>query len=558
MPVPSMPMSFHTSLRVRQLAPGVLTALILSLTALPGVCVRAQSTARERSALEENQILQRDTLKRATPIQKGEPELAVYSDYFEAHKAAYSQGKHLLVYRCDFESPSPVAIEFETNTLENRGIQCKLAQQFLLVKLAAGDPIQVRTTVQRSGYARRRFGRVRTTWTEVVRTDLFDENTNGPGLLIVRVTGSNYQSGSESLVFLSFGQSRLSPHLFKCEREWTPWEGETFRKIISTRISSAEEYVPDLSLALGLESSHLLEASTDGVADLKGISFDHAYSMDHMRHDRITTRICLSGNRQLASLEDPIDARIDVFSLKNSRCPVQITYRQLQPTEDWQEVEVDDLEPETVYRLRVYFYSSSPTHSLLGEVSLPFDAATGGTTRLANARATIAIRALGEVHDWDRGRTRGKSYVVGLWCERFYWWNFAKRFRTPYPRGYDVRTFSRHNAIVSGRAYRAMARNGNIIGDHVRVSGHGFMVLSYDEHLEQAWTIEGNFGNRVVLTRRHVRNDWSVGTLVESMLKEEAASPAPAESVAAADETRPQSVPPPTESDGDSARNDQG
>ena len=47
------------------------------------------------------------------------------------------------------------------------------------------------------------------------------------------------------------------------------------------------------------------------------------------------------------------------------------------------------------------------------------------------------------------------------------------------------------------------------------------MVLSYDKHLGQAWTIEGNYGNRVVLTRRYVSDYWSLGTIVPSMLLED-------------------------------------
>ena len=80
-----------------------------------------------------------------------------------------------------------------------------------------------------------------------------------------------------------------------------------------------------------------------------------------------------------------------------------------------------------------------------------------------------------------------------------------------------------------------VARTGNVMGDHVRIQGHGFMVLSYDHHLGKVWTIEGNFGNRAVLTSRQVQDHWSVGTLVESMLREERPS-SPVE-VAAAEES---------------------
>jgi hypothetical protein len=66
-----------------------------------------------------------------------------------------------------------------------------------------------------------------------------------------------------------------------------------------------------------------------------------------------------------------------------------------------------------------------------------------------------------------------------------------------------------------------MVQNQNVMGDHVRIRDHGFMILCYDKHFGQAWTIEGNFGNRVVLTRRNVSDYWSLGTIVPSMLLED-------------------------------------
>jgi hypothetical protein len=497
----------------------------------------ALSSSDAQAAPDELDAGAGPTQKDASPIQKDEPQLSVFTDYFEAHDEAYASGRHLIVYRHHNDDERTDAEKAFETTLEAADIQSLLASHFVLAKVAIGDAIQLRKTIKRTGYVRRRFrGRVRRTWTETVYSDLFDAATDTSGLLIVRVTAASYQNGAEALAHLPFGAALLSPHVFRRERELTPWRAETFRRIITTPIAGADTYVPALASSLGYESPHHLEPSTDGIVEYNSVAFDYEYCMERIASDRITTQIHLGGHAELLAHEGPLNARVDVFSLKNSAAPTHYVYRQLQPTEDWQSLEVDGLQAETPYRLRIYFYNDAPKPTLLGKASLPMDAATGGSTRLANARAKVVMCALGEVHDWDRGYTRGKSYVVGRWCERFYWWNFVEGFSTPYPYGYDVRTFSRHGALVSGQALRETARDGNIMGDHVRISGHGFMVLAYDEHLGQAWTIEGNYGNRAVLAQRTVQNYWSVGKLVESMLK---AEETPTETVAVSDESAP-------------------
>jgi hypothetical protein len=289
---------------------------------------------------------------------------------------------------------------------------------------------------------------------------------------------------------------------------------------------------------LDSDDPYLFQVATDDIEDLGGVSYDYVHTSDRLALDRVALKINIGGNSRLAEFEEPIDTRIDAHSMRGSRCPVQYVYRKLDVSEDWQELELDGLDPETPYCFRIYFYSGDPKPSLIGQARTPFYGATGGVTRLANARAAIAMRALGEVDDWRRGWTRGKPYLVGRWCERFYSWNIDEHVYTAYRNGYDPRTFSRHGALMSGSEWREVAEKQNIMGDHIRIQGHGFMVLSYDEDLGQAWTIEGNFGNTVALTNRRIQNYWSVGTLVEGMLREED-PPSPAQEVAATEEPEP-------------------
>jgi hypothetical protein len=449
-------------------------------------------------------------------------ELGCYTDYFEAHTAALAGGKHVLVYRYDPEAPTAAQIEFVTNSLVDQDVRQEIERQFVIVRLAVGAPIEIRSTVRRTGSVRRGFRVSSTSWTETVRRDLFDSETDQPGIMLVRVTGSDFRSGSENIAFFPFQAAPLSPKVFQADRAFEPWKSETFRAIVSTAVAPAKEYRAALARGLNLQNLDLFTVSREEVDSLRGVSFDYDFAGQHVAAEQVNVRLNIGGNSELTSLDEPVDARIDVYSLKNSAYPVSYVYRKVQPKDEWQELQVDGLQPETAYRFRILFYRCKPSRSLIGQASLPFYGATGGATRLANARAAIAVRALGEVHDWNCGRTRGKDYRVGRWCEMFYNWNIFKLINTPFRYGYDSRTFSRHDALISGAKLREIARDGNIMGDHVRIANHGFMVLSYDRYLGEVWTIEGNYGNSVVLTRRRVQDHWSVGTLTESMLREDA------------------------------------
>jgi len=547
----------HTVTFPKRLVPLVLGSCLLALLAIDAPRLRAQQSPDQTTAGTSYPAAQKFVPRTEPAGDRAERDAFLVCDnYFEAHDAAFSTGRHVLVYRFDADSASDAQVDFETRTLNDQNLQRELARQFVFAKLAAGDPIQIPTTVTRTSYIKRRFRRVKRTWTETVREDLFADDSNGPGLLVVRVTGDDYRSGAEAMAVFPFGHAPLAPHVFKIDRTFEPWAKQTFRKIVSTPVRPAAEYRSELSRRLDLQSPSLIQLSAGAITDLQGITYDYPHSSARVALDRVTLRIRLDGNSRLASLEDPIETRIDVYSLKDSQCPVQYVYRKLTPNGDWQDIMVDGLEPETAYRLRIYFYTPQPTCSLIGQAELPFHAATGGSTRLANARAAVAMRALSEVHDWRRGRTRGKDYLVGRWCERFYVWNIFRHFKTHSRYGYDTRTFSQHNAIVSGKRLRKMSREGNIMGDHVRVRGHGFMVLCYDRHLDQVWTIEGNVNNRVVLDVRRIQDYWSVGTLVESMLKEDDAGPSDSEELAAANESVPEQEQPAVEALAEAAPTD--
>jgi hypothetical protein len=446
----------------------------------------------------------------------------IYTDYFEAHRAAASAEKDLVIYCFEPESPSPEQIEFERGVLGDDEILRLMDERFVFVKVSTQEPIQTQSTVRKTSYVRRGFRRVRRTWNQIVTRDLFAGKTDRPGLLVLNVSNQQIATSPDIVARFPFGHLELPPHVFRVDREFKPWTAEVFRDVVTTPVSSADAYLDKFCSKQSLDRSCIQKGTEDSVATLNYVYFDYDHTSENLKPDRIRTKLHIAKNEQLASYPDPISMRIDVHSLKDSGAPIQFVYKEVLPKDEWQTIGIDGLDSETPYRLTAYFYTSDPSHQLLGEAELPMYAVTNGPEKVAQTRAEIAMKALGEVRDWRRGSyDRSKGYVVGRWCERFYFWNVLGRVRTPYPNSYSSTVFSRHNALFSGRTMRNMVQTENVMGDHVRISGHGFMVLSYDKHYGQAWTIEGNFGNRVVLTRRYVSDYWSLGRIVPTMLLED-------------------------------------
>jgi hypothetical protein len=452
--------------------------------------------------------------------QTAAPEL-VYDDYFEAYQAAGAAGKDLIVYCFDPENPRPAQIEFESETLAAADVRDRMSERFLLVKVPTDSPVLIHSTVRKTSYVRQGFRRVQKTWNQQVERDLFNGRTSRTGILVVDVTEAEATAAPTILIHLPFQAEQLSPYVYAVDRKFQPWKRKVVCDLVSVPTESAQSYVQQFCSRQSLDNASIQRDFPDQIKSLHRVYFDYAFTREQLRPDRVTTRVHLAGNSELAGYQEPLAVRIDAYSLNDSAVPVQYAYARVRPTDEWQELTVSGLNPETAYRFHVYFYTPGASRGLLGEAELPFHAVTAGVEKVAQARAEIAMKALGEVNDWRRGSyDRRKGYVVGRWCERFYCWNILEHVNTPFSTSYSPSIFSRHGALFSGGVIRRLMHNSDVMGAHVRTSDHGFMVLAYDRHLGQVWTIEGNYGNRVVLTRRYPSDYWSLGTIVESMLKE--------------------------------------
>lgn len=468
---------------------------IVAFVSIAGACLGLPSSAQEAASEEPS----------ATEI---------YKDAFAEARATQ---RDLLVFFAA-EDAAPPQEEFATQTLANETIKSLLDERFVLVRLAKGDSIEKRTTEARTKYVRQRFRSVKKTYNQVVVQKLLEEQSRASGFTIVRANGDEPFGDSQLLAWFPFEDTQLPPQIFRRDPHLKPWTAALFEQIIRTPLDDPDAYMVSLTQKGPLQSAVKSVESAGAIPTLGQIKYDYEYSKSHLEPKAIATKIHLAGNEQLALVGDPVDVRVDVYSLKNSSVPVKLVYLTLDTTDDWQDLRIEGLEPETPYQMDVHFYRPEGGHPLIGKAKLSFMGATCGKTRLSKARAKVAMSALSELNDWQRGQYGRKGYVVGAWCERFYFWNIAKFVLPPYRTGYTPSTFSRFGALVSGSTAKEAVTHDNAMGDHVRISGHGFMVLCYDKDLNQVWCIEGNYGNRVVITKRSLSGGWSLGRLNEEML----------------------------------------
>ncbi len=179
------------------------------------------------------------------------------------------------------------------------------------------------------------------------------------------------------------------------------------------------------------------------------------------------------------------------------------------------------IKPSTVYRLFVNLHRESDVYdrdSSIGRLALPYYVATGGETRLQQARQQIVMRTFKDFYYRKNGWRTGERYPMD--CYAYYMWatgfctTGAENGRTklnklftsdiPYHNGSRIPTISTQNPIH---------------GDYVRKPGHSFMLLSYDPTKKHVWCMEGNFNSTVEVVVRSVSLSWQVGHLRDGHIR---------------------------------------
>ena len=185
------------------------------------------------------------------------------------------------------------------------------------------------------------------------------------------------------------------------------------------------------------------------------------------------------------------------------------------------------IQPQKVYRLFVNLHRKSKQsgqESVWGRVPGPYYVATSGDSLLQRARQQIAMRTFREWYCTERGWPRDGGYRMD--CHAYYLW--ATGFCTVgarYSQANLGALFGGQTPYRGGGAISELTKQESIHGDYVRIPGHTFMLLAYDENLGRVWTMEGNFGRSIEIAIRSVSSGWTVGHLAEEHIRADAFPP---------------------------------
>jgi len=179
------------------------------------------------------------------------------------------------------------------------------------------------------------------------------------------------------------------------------------------------------------------------------------------------------------------------------------------------------IDPARVYYLYVNLHRKSKKYgkdSVIGRMSFPYYAATSGDSRLEKARQQIAMRTFREWYYAKQGWQTDESYVMD--CYAYYMWatGFCTKGAT-YGQTNLWTLFDDNTPFNYGSDIAGLAAKNPIHGDYVRMPGHSFMLLAYDEENKRVWTMEGNYGATIEIVTRYVDPGWTVGHLRENHIR---------------------------------------
>lgn len=263
--------------------------------------------------------------------------------------------------------------------------------------------------------------------------------------------------------------------------------------------------------------------------------YDQAKTPDAALADRLRVFLRVR-ETQIADLREGVVAEVKLTDLSNSAtshvkwCPVSFDRNAAQQSEPLATFEVTNgpdeslIQPQKVYRLFVNLHRKSADYgqeSILGRVPGPYYVATSGSTVLQKARQQIAMRTFREWYCTERGWPRDGGYRMD--CHAYYLW--ATSAHTVGASRGQANLARLFRVFRNGSEIRQLNQQAPIHGDYVRIPGHTFMLLAYDEHLGKVWTMEGNFGSSIEIALRSVGSGWQVGHLGEEDVRADVFEP---------------------------------
>jgi hypothetical protein len=194
---------------------------------------------------------------------------------------------------------------------------------------------------------------------------------------------------------------------------------------------------------------------------------------------------------------------------------------------------VSDLQPDTVYRAQVRFTSCALFAVTASCRTTPwsnaFYGATGSYTNSGEMRAQVVSAALSQFNESSYqmvgyGGSDGNRYGASYgeeWCSEFYSWVLDPYIQTWNGGGRPTTTSGLlfHFAMAGGGLSPMVTDGWNLPavglrGDYVAMDtnsdgeiNHSGMLLAWDKDLQQAWTVEGNSGNEVRISRREIGSE---------------------------------------------------
>ncbi len=279
-------------------------------------------------------------------------------------------------------------------------------------------------------------------------------------------------------------------------------------------------------------------------ADCRALRVDYNYELAKSLDVAWADRICVFlrvMDEQVASVSEGLVAEVKLTDLSNSAsthvqfCPVAWDRNGAVQNEQLATFQIANkngesiVQPQKVYRLFVKLHRQAAQYgpdTVLGRIPGPYYVATSGDSLIQRARQQIAMRTFREWYCTERGWPRDGGYRMD--CHAYYLW--ATGFCTvgaSYGQANLGRLFRGQTPYRGGSEIDDVTDEEPIHGDYVRIPGHTFMLLAYDENLGQVWTMEGNFGRSIEIAIRSVGSGWQFGHLAAEHIRADAFPTAP-------------------------------
>lgn len=270
--------------------------------------------------------------------------------------------------------------------------------------------------------------------------------------------------------------------------------------------------------AFDFSQAELLSAKPN----LNGLEYDYDAAMQQVPGKSVNLKVRVN-NPQVLGMRTSLAVIVGGYALNDTSTPV---FRHSTAKMDEAQnlvISADGFADETVYKVRLYFFETQVggAAAFVGAASQEYFFVTGKEGNpVAAVRAQMVTKSLAEYNAWELGRyDRSKGYANRpSWCVEFVRWNHLP-FLQESMEWFSPTEFRRFSADFSGGDIIRIAGQEPIHGDYVRIPGHSFLLLAYDQKTQKVWTIEGNFSNRVEIHTRSISSGWQVGHIVGPMLK---------------------------------------